>query len=121
MHVDRLHPRVPIVDPKTGEPTLFFFRWLLSMWERSGGPTDKIEDLEDELGEIPTVDPYLVELEKKVRQLEIELALKNESTQARALEKRIEALERQWPYPYNDTDLRNRVHNLETQQALYGL
>jgi len=43
-HVDRLHPRIQAVEPTTGVLTPFFFKWLVQVWERTGGFGDFIAD-----------------------------------------------------------------------------
>jgi hypothetical protein len=73
-HVDQLHPRIQAVDPQTGQITPFFFKWLVAMWERSGGPDDAVAAIEliDDLLEKGS---KISELEKRLEDLELQLAL----------------------------------------------
>lgn len=70
-HADQLHHRVQVVDPETGLLTPFFFRWLVALYERTGGPDDLIANTEMQLNLNPN-DPRLNDLLNKVQQLEIE-------------------------------------------------
>ena len=59
-HVDRLHPRIQAVDPQSGLLTPFFFKWLVQVFERIGGPDDAIADVEQgELYEPGITDSHL--------------------------------------------------------------
>jgi len=42
----RLHPRIQAVDTESGLLTPFFFKWLIGLWERSGGFDDAVASLE---------------------------------------------------------------------------
>lgn len=42
----RLHPRIQAVDTESGLLTPFFFKWLIGLWERSGGYEDAVASLE---------------------------------------------------------------------------
>lgn len=42
----RLHPRIQAVVSDTGILTPFFFKWLVALWERTGGFDDAIATLE---------------------------------------------------------------------------
>jgi hypothetical protein len=43
----RLHPRIQAIVPDTGIMTPFFFKWLVSLWERTGGYDDVISTIEN--------------------------------------------------------------------------
>jgi len=48
-HVDRLHPRIQAIDPDSGLLTPFFFKWLVAIWERTGGHTDYISTIQNSI------------------------------------------------------------------------
>lgn len=69
--INQLHQRIQAVDPNTGQLTPHFFRWLVYVWERTGGPDDAIEELEHgELYEPGTIDSALVEAKDQLDELE---------------------------------------------------
>ena len=92
-HIDQLHPKTQFVDPQTGELTVAAFRFLNQTRERLGGPSDAISDTQNgELYEPGITDSQLVELKKKVEELEILLDL-NQPTNIEQLKNDISALE----------------------------
>lgn len=74
-HVDRLHPRITAVDIKTGVLTPFLFKWLIALWERTGGPNDFVDEEEADEYDTNIVDTNLLTLSKRVASLEVEVDL----------------------------------------------
>jgi hypothetical protein len=67
MQLDQLHPRIQATEPETGLLTPFFFRWLVQLYERVGGPDDFIVELQQgELSEIGLISSTIVDLRKTV-------------------------------------------------------
>ena len=73
-HLDQLHPRIQAVEPETGLLTRPFFRWLTQLYEKLGGPSDFIQDLEiGELYEPGITDSQLIVVKKQLNDLQNEL------------------------------------------------
>lgn len=71
-HADQLHHRLQVVNPEDGLMTPFFFRWLVQLYERTGGPTDSIGNIESEILYIRVTDSQLTDLKNKLDGLHIE-------------------------------------------------
>jgi hypothetical protein len=123
MHVDQIHPRVQAVNLETGELTPFFFKFLVKIWERTGGPNDFIDDaLNDDTYESGTIDSNLVALEQRVQALELDRDMAVDSRIA-VLQKRIEELELEVSMLFMPslTPLLDRIAALETDVEMnYG-
>lgn len=91
IHVDQIHPRIQAVNLETGELTPFFFKYLVQLWERTGGPGDFIADFEDS-DEIGLTNTQTVEVDKRVTALTNERNLDSPSSKISELEKQITAL-----------------------------
>lgn len=58
-NIDQLHPRLQLIN-SDGTPTHFFLRWLQATWERTGGPDDAINEIQNgELAEVGVTDTAL--------------------------------------------------------------
>jgi hypothetical protein len=71
-HLDQLHPRVQAVNPETGLLTRSFFRWLIQLYERTGGANDLIETANFDSSNMFYSESKISELEKELNSLMIE-------------------------------------------------
>lgn len=90
-HVDQIHPRIQAVNLETGQLTPFLFKYLVQLWERSGGPNDFIADMED-TDEIGLTNTQTDEVNKRITELRNERNLDSPSSEIAELDKRITAL-----------------------------
>ena len=118
MHVDQLHPRLQAVDIKTGELTPFFFRFLAQLWERTGGPDDFINAIENTQYE-NYIDGNVVELSEKITDFRYEQALNTEGRIAE-LENKTEDfhIEQSLTTQGRITELENEIEDLKKALAL---
>lgn len=72
-HVDRLHPRITAVDLKTGVLTPFLFKWLIALWERTGGPSDFVDEEEADEYDTNIIDTHVIALTNRIKSLEMEM------------------------------------------------
>ena len=75
MHLDQLHPKLQAVEPNTGLLTRPFFRWLVQLYERVGGPEDFIASVDiRELSLLGLTDSKITEQEKEIAALDVEVS-----------------------------------------------
>lgn len=74
----RLHPKIKCINPDTGLLEPFFFKWLVSLWERTGGFDDYIA-----IGEISNVEitntSFASDIQTEFESIEKALAVSSDS------------------------------------------
>ena len=117
MQLDQLHPRIQATEPETGLLTPFFFRWLVQLYERVGGPNDFINDLTNELYKVEYTSTKNIQNKQAIDDLNKIVALR--PLPNRNLENHVSELEKlsALKSPPN-RDLENRFAELEKLLAL---